>query len=75
MTKKHAAPTPYGWKGSTTTTLDGEHTIGTLISTLGFVIEIVGKRTETRWSLTGTPGAVPEAYFIPWLDDEKALES
>lgn len=59
----------YGWSGYLQRDLESGGLVGELHDPFGWVIRLVAVRADGRYAVTGTPGAVPEAYAIPGIDD------
>jgi hypothetical protein len=64
-------PGTYRWTGYLQRDLQSGGLVGELHDPFGFVIRLVGARGDGRYDITGTPGAVPEAYAIPGIDEER----
>jgi hypothetical protein len=65
----------YRWTGHLERDLATGGLVGELVDPFGFVIRLVATRGSGCYAIIGTPGAVPAAYAVPWIDDETPGEA
>lgn len=61
----------YGWTGHLQRDLETGGLVGEIHDPQGFTIRLVVTRGDGSYAVTGTPGAVPEAYAIPGIDEDR----